>query len=292
MLALIACTVSLVGALFGSVMSHWFVRRFMKVIQATSSWSQGDFSLIITDRSEDEFGVMTRQLNHMARKLEHLIRERQDMAMLEERNRVARDLHDSLKQQIFASIMQVWSVQALLDTNISAVREQLGIVEQLLGQAQQELSVLIHQLRPVILAGRRFSEALHSCCMQWARRQDLVLDLDLAEVDLSPSAEEALFRITQEALANVARHSKASVVQVRLTDQQEQVVLSITDNGRGFNLEQVRDCGIGLHSMQERMEMLEGMLSVISQSGQGTCVCATYIKGRISKHQEASLALL
>ncbi len=279
-LALVACTVSLVGALFGSLMSHWFVRRFMKVTRATSSWSQGDFSLVITDRSVDEFGVMTRQLNQMARELECLIRERQDMAMLEERNRVARDLHDSLKQQIFASIMQVWSVQALLDTNISAVREQLGIIEQLLEQAQQELSVLIHQLRPVILADRRFSEALQGYCMQWAQRQNIVLDLDLAEVDLSLSAEETLFRITQEALANVARHSKASLVQVQLTDQQEQVVLSITDNGQGFDLEQVRDGGIGLHSMRERMDMLGGTLSVISQCGHGTSICATYIKGK------------
>ncbi len=264
----------------------------MKVTRATSSWSQGDFSLVITDRSVDEFGVMTRQLNQMARELERLMRERQNLAMLEERNRVARDLHDSLKQQIFASIMQVWSVQTLLDTNISAVRERLGIIEQLLEQAQQELSVLIHQLRPVILAGRRFWEALHDYCMQWARGQDIVLDLDIAEVDLSLSAEEALFRITQEALANVARHSHASTVQVQLRDGQEQVVLSITDNGRGFDLEQVRDCGIGLHSMRERMEMLEGTLSIISQRDHGTCICATYIKGKMSKHQEASLALL
>ena len=188
--------------------------------------------------------------------------------------------------------MQVWSVQTLLDTNISAVRERLGIIEQLLEQAQQELSVLIHQLRPVILAGRRFWEALHDYCMQWARGQDIVLDLDIAEVDLSLSAQEALFRITQEALANVARHSHASAVQVQLRDEQKEVVLSITDNGRGFDLEQVRDCGIGLHSMRERMEMLEGTLSIVSQCGQGTCICATYIKGKVGKQQAASTGFL
>ena len=187
--------------------------------------------------------------------------------------------------------MQVWSVQAFLDTNITAAREQLGIIEQLLEQAQQELSVLIHQLRPVILADRRLSEVLQDSCMQWARRQDIVLDLQIAEVDLSPSAEEALFRLTQEALANVARHSKASMVRVQLTAQQEQVELSITDNGQGFDVEQVRDGGIGLHSMRERMEMLGGTLSIVSQRGHGTCICATYTKGKVGKPQEASLVL-
>ncbi len=282
-LVFIACIVSIVGAFFGSVVSRWLVRRFMKVIQTTKSWSQGDFSLTIADLSDDEFGVMTRQLNTMARKLEHLLRESQNIAMLEERNRVARDLHDSLKQQIFAISMQVWSIPALLDTNISAAKARLGTIEQQLEQTLQELSMLIHQLRPVILADKQFSAALRDYCIQWARERNVVLDLDVAEVDLSLSAEEALFRITQEALANVARHSDASTVQVQLLDQQEQVLLSITDNGRGFDPDQAREGGVGLHSMRERMEKLQGTLSIVSKCGHGTTISATYTKGRSSK---------
>lgn len=226
---------------------------------------------------------MTRQLNSMAGKLEQLLSERQNIAVLEERNRMARDLHDSLKQQLFAGIMQVWSAQGLLDTNITGAKERLDTIEHLLGQAQQELSTLIHQLRPLALVDKPFSEALRDYSEQWTRQHNVVLDLDIAEVDLSLKAEEALLRITQEALSNIARHSQASAVQVQLVNQQEQVLLIITDNGRGSDPEHVRHQGFGLQSMRERMEMLQGSLSIVSEYGHGTCVSATYTKGNSSR---------
>jgi NarL family two-component system sensor histidine kinase LiaS len=284
-LALITVIVGIVGVLFGSIMSRWLVRRFKKVTQATENWSQGDFSSVISDNSVDELGVMTRQLNTMAGKLERLLREQQNIAVLEERNRMARDLHDSLKQQLFAVIMQVWSAQALLDTNISATKERLATIEQQLGQAQQELSQLIHQLRPLPLADKRFPAALRDYCQQWAQQYHVTLELDIADVDLSLTAEEALFRITQEALANVARHSHAHTVRIQLINREAQVLLSVADDGDGFDLEQVENRGIGLHSMHERMEMLHGSLTIISQPGHGTCVNATYTKGHSSRLQ-------
>lgn len=284
---LIVGTVGIVGTFFGFLMARWLVRRFTKVIQATESWSRGDFSSMIIDRSGDEVGVMTRRLNDMAGKLERHLHERQNIAVLEERNRMARDLHDSLKQQLFASIMQVWSAQTLLDTNTLAVKERLDAIEHLLGEAQQELSTLIHQLRPIALVDKRFTEVLRDYCQQWARQQNIRLDLDIAEVDLSLKAEEALLRIAQEALSNIARHSNASAVAVQLINQQEQVILNINDNGRGFDPEQSDKQGIGLHSMRERMEMLHGTLSVVSKRGQGTCIGAIYIKGGSSRIPES-----
>ena len=284
-LALTTFIVGIVGVLFGSVMSRWLVKRFKKVTQATENWSQGDFSSVISDSSVDELGVMTRQLNTMAGKLERLLREQQNMAVLEERNRMARDLHDSLKQQLFAINMQVWSAQASLNTNTTATKERLDTMEQLLGQAQQELSMLIHQLRPLPLADKRFPEALRDYCQQWAQQQDVTLEMDIADIHLSLTAEEALFRITQEALANVARHSYASTVRVQFINHEAQVLLSISDDGWGFDLEQVGNRGIGLHSMHERMEMLQGSLSIFSQPGHGTCITATYTKGNSSRLQ-------
>ncbi len=286
-LLIIICIVGIVGTLFGSLMARWLVRRFKKVTQATESWSRGDFSSMIVDRSDDELGVMTRRLNDMAGKLERHLHERQNIAVLEERNRMARDLHDSLKQQLFAGIMQVWSAQTVLDTNTSAVKERLDAIEQLLGEAQQELSTLIHQLRPIALVDKRFTEVLRDYCQQWARQQNIVLDLEIAEVDLSLKAEEALLRIAQEALSNIARHSNASAVEVQLINQQEQVILNIIDNGRGFDLERSDKRGIGLHSMRERMEMLHGTLSIVSKRGQGTHISAIYIKGNSSRLPES-----
>jgi len=284
-LALIIGAVVIVGALFGSFMARWLVRRFTSVTQAAECWSQGDFSATIADRSGDELGVMARQLNAVAGRLERLLRERQDVAVLEERHRMARELHDSLKQQLFAGIMQIWSAQLLLDTNTSAVKQQLATVEHLLGQAQQELSTLIYQLRPLALVEKPLAEALRDYCEQWAHQHSMTLELDIEEVALSLNADETLFRVTQEALSNIARHSGASTVQLHLLNQQEQVILTITDNGQGFDLEQVGGQGIGLQSMRERMEMLQGTLSIASKRGHGTQISAVYTKGSSSRLQ-------
>jgi NarL family two-component system sensor histidine kinase LiaS len=179
--------------------------------------------------------------------------------------------------------MLVWSAQSLLDTNLLGAKERLDTIEHLLGQAQQELFTLIHQLRPIALVDKPFSEALRDSCKLWARQHDVMLDLDIADVNLSLKAEEALLRITQEALSNIARHSNASAVQVQLVNQQEQVILTITDNGQGFDPEHVSNQSIGLQSMRERMETLRGSLSIVSKDGHGTCISATYIKGRSSR---------
>jgi NarL family two-component system sensor histidine kinase LiaS len=167
---LLVTVVGMVGIVYSLLMSRWLVRRFKRVAVAAENWSKGDFSLIARDTSGDELGLMARQLNTMAGKLEQLLRERQGLAALEERNRLARDLHDNLKQRMFAITMQVWSAQAVLEPNVNvdSARERLRIIEHLLDQAQQELSSLIFQLRPIELAEKPLGEALREYCERWS----------------------------------------------------------------------------------------------------------------------------
>ena len=103
-----------------------------------------------------------------------------------------------------------------------------------------------------------------------------MLDLDVAEVDLSLSAEEALFRITQEALSNVIRHSRATSVQIHLVYHPDKVTLSISDNGQGFDTDLVNGQGVGLTSMLERIAAIGGEMHIESTVGTGTSVIVYY----------------
>src|SRR3712207_4611916 len=100
------------------------------------------------DRSKDEIGQLSRELNDMAAQLENLIQARQELATLEARNRFARDLHDSVKQQVFATSFQVAAARALIESDAQAAESHLAQADELVRQAQKELNVLIGEMRP------------------------------------------------------------------------------------------------------------------------------------------------
>ncbi len=263
------------GSVFGYVTARGITRRLKRLSVAADRWGHGDFSVLAHDASEDELGQVARQLNRMAEQLQNLLEARQKLATLEERNRLARDLHDSVKQQIFAVSMQIGATKVLLKRDIDAAEGRLNEAEKLVHQAQQELTSLIRELRPVALEGKGLVAALRELATEWAQQTNIVANLRVEGTQTLPiSVEEALFRVAQEALANVARHSKATLVQMILTTTDETVTLSITDNGQGFDTTRQGYLGVGLLSMQERMKALGGDVQVESTPGKGTRVIA------------------
>lgn len=264
----------LVGALFGFLTARALSRRFRRLSQTADAWSQGDFSAVVQDSSGDELGQLARQLNRMAEQLQNLLQTRQELATLEERNRLARDLHDSVKQQVFATAMQVGAARALLTQAPEAAAQHLVEAEALARQAQQELTGLIQELRPAALEGKGLAEALRDFTADFSRRTAIQVHLRVqGERPLPLSTEQALFLMAQEALANVARHSRAQTAEVRLAWENDTVTLTIKDDGRGFDPAQTAG-GLGLHSMQERVEALDGRLIIESTPGKGTQVTA------------------
>ncbi len=263
------------GAIFGFIASRSLTRRIKRLSQVADTWSQGDFSVVASDTSGDELGQMTRRFNTMAEHLQNLIETRQQLATLEERNRLARDLHDSVKQQIFAISMQIGAIKVLLGRDISAAKKRLDETEVLVHEAQQELTTLIKELRPAALEGKGLVEALRDYTNQWMQQTGIIAKLQVADPQTLPlMVEEALFRVAQEALSNVARHSHATFVQMKLAVSGDTVTLSIEDNGQGFDDTQRNGRGVGLHSMQERMQGLGGDIRVDSHLGNGTKVIA------------------
>jgi len=274
-LILFTITAGIIGTIFGFLTARGFTRRFSRVSQAADSWSRGDFSTFIQDRSKDELGQLAQRLNLMAEQLQNLLHTNEELAALEERNRLARELHDSVKQQVFATVMQVGAARAHLKQEPETASEHLAEAEKLSRQAQRELSSLIHELRPVSLQDQGLAQALKTYLTDWTRQNNIEASFDqLGEMRLPLATEQALFRVAQETLANVARHSSATVVNVELMYKNEEVRLTITDNGQGFNPASVVGMGFGLSNMAERMTAIGGELEINSAPGQGAHILA------------------
>lgn len=197
----------------------------------------------------------------------------QELAVVEERNRLARDLHDSVKQQVFAISMQLSAARTALsqtDKSYQSVVE----AERLAQQAGAELTTLINALRPPGLESKTLANAIREHVDIWSRQNKVEAELKMDPgVFVNLQAEQALFRVLQEALANVARHSQADGVIVGLRSEADAVILTIEDNGVGFDAKRISK-GIGLDSMQERLIAVNGKVDVISDGSKGTRVIA------------------
>jgi len=198
----------------------------------------------------------------------------QDLAVVEERNRLARDLHDSVKQQVFAISMQLSAARTSLSETDKAYQSVVE-AERLAQQAGAELTTLIHQLRPPSLERKSLIDAIKEHVNEWTRQNNIEAEMNISDVSVSLNAEQALFRVLQEALANVARHSKADKVMVTLKPENGTVKLMIEDNGIGYDAGRITK-GIGLDSMKERLAAVNGTLEVSPRSvqSQGTRVTA------------------
>jgi signal transduction histidine kinase len=237
--------------------------------QAAGAWRQGELDVAVHDRAPDELGRLAQNLDSMAGQLRRLLVERQALAVAEERSRLARDLHDSVKQQLFAVTMLVGS--ARLDVrDLPETERTLSEAEQIARRAQQELTALIGALRPAALAGKSLNAALHELCREWSERTGISISVQVsADLSLPPMADQELFRVVEEALSNVARHSGATQAWVSSVREQETIVLRIEDNGGGFDTEQMELTsggvrGLGLRSMRESVERVGGAFEITS----------------------------
>ncbi len=267
---------ALIGLIFGFVAARNLSRRIDKLAQAADSWSKGDFKAFVEDRSSDELGQLAQRLNRMAEQLQNLLHSRQQVAILEERNRLARDLHDSVKQKAFGLAAQLGTIRATLPENIETALEHLKEAERLTSQIRSELTGLIHELRPMDVNGGNLVRRLSSYLDEWSRRYGITSELYIHnDRGLPSSVDRALWMVLQEALSNVARHSKATHIEVNTTLRGTMLEFIIQDNGIGFNLEDIAGGGLGLLSMRERMEALGGQLIIESVPGEGTRITAS-----------------
>lgn len=218
----------------------------------------------------DQLGIevarRTRELTELAR---HLQTARED-----ERARLARDLHDELGATLTAAKLDVARMRPKLQGALPELMERLTHLTETLNSAIALKRRIIEDLRPSTLSNLGLGPALEILCRESAARLDAAIGAEIEAVRLSPDAQLTVFRVVQEALTNIAKYAAATRVTVRLCEDGEEALLSIRDDGIGFDPAAVSNTRHGLVGMRFRVEAERGRLTVQSAPGEGTLICA------------------
>ena len=295
-----ALLVAAVAAAAAGLMAAWIgsrrARRVAGLLDLVDAWLRGNLALRAGDMGADELGELASRLDLVAENLEEdeqdLDRLRESntrladqvraLAVVEERNRLARELHDTVKQHLFSLAMTAsavrTSVEVLGKDNAAlspGILEMIGEIEASAQAAQRETTRLIEDLRPAPLQERGLAAALNDYALLFGAQQHLLVYLDVQcnAAWIPAVVTEQLYRVAQEALHNVAHHADATRVDISLTCSSRRILLTIEDNGVGFDTRLTRK-GLGISSMQERLMTVGGRLNVDSRLGTGTVVAA------------------
>lgn len=199
----------------------------------------------------------------------------QRLAVSEERNRLARDLHDSVTQELFSMTMIAGALPLLMDRKPDAAKERLQRLHDLARGALAEMRALLFALRPASLEDEGLVSALRKHAAAFEHREGVRVNVECDTEDRMPHpVEEALYRVMQEALNNVAKHARATAVDIHLVCEGDRVRLEIADDGCGLAVTALSGGGLGLRGMRERVSMLGGVLTVSSEPGEGACIVA------------------
>ena len=195
-----------------------------------------------------------------------------------ERRRIARDLHDDVSQRLAALVLEVASVENHPSIVPSELAHALTTLRQGLEQVSDDVHSLAYRLHPSLLEHAGLRPAVEDHVEQFTRRTGLPIRLKMAGIPNAVPLDRAtcLFRVMQESIQNVVKHAQATRVTVQLRGSSKGLGLSVTDNGKGFNLADLRthQKGLGLSSMEERLRQLHGVFRIQSLPSQGTKVCA------------------
>ncbi|GLZ78028.1 hypothetical protein Afil01_28350 [Actinorhabdospora filicis] len=202
---------------------------------------------------------------------ERLLAQARDVAVREERQRMAREIHDTLAQGLTGIVSQLRAAETAGDAWRAHVATATALARESLTEARRS----VHALRPEPLDTARLGEALAALAERWSARHGVPVRAATTGTvrPIGPEAEAALLRIAQEALANVARHARARMVGVTLSYLEREVAVDVRDDGEGFD-PAASHGGFGLIAMRQRAEALSGSLDVESELGHGTGISA------------------
>jgi signal transduction histidine kinase len=234
------------------------------------------------ETAKQETQVLLAELQDAHRQLQLYTAQAEELAVLEDRNRLARNLHDSVSQTIFSMRLTAEAARLLLEQDQAKAGEQLARLQELSESALTAMRALIHELRPTAIAEQGLIPALRRLLTLLERQHGLSTTFDVSgEPDLSDEQAEQIYRIVQEGLNNVVKHARTDRAVVSARFEKDHHVIQIEDRGRGFNPERVAEKpqSIGLASMRERVESLGGTLKIVSSPGQGTRITVEIGRG-------------
>ncbi|MFD1019945.1 sensor histidine kinase [Thalassobacillus hwangdonensis] len=188
----------------------------------------------------------------------------------QERNRLARDLHDSVSQQLFAASMMMSAINDVHPPEDPSTAKQMRMVEHMIHQSQLEMRALLLHLRPVALKGKTLHEGVEELLHELTQKVPMEIDWKVEKLELEKGMEDQLFRILQESVSNTLRHAKADHLHVMLIERDEMIILRVIDDGIGFDVQEAKTSSYGLQNMKERAVEIGGALKVVSLKNQGT----------------------
>jgi PAS domain S-box-containing protein len=193
-----------------------------------------------------------------------------EKAIATERSRLARELHDAVSQTLFSTSLIAEVLPILWERDEDEARRRLQEIRQLTRGALAEMRMLLLELRPSALVNTELDELLPHLCEAVSSRNLIPIAVHVSRCELAVETKLALYRIAQEALNNLGRHSGASRAEVTLSCSSSQVELRITDNGRGFDVTSIPESSLGIRMMRERAEAVRAAFEIRSQPGKGT----------------------
>ena len=212
-------------------------------------------------------------LTEAVQKAENQSLVKEEALIEKERKRIARDLHDTVSQELFAAHMILSGVsQQALKLDREKMQTQLQSVAAILETAQKDLRVLLLHLRPVELEEKSLIEGIQILLKELEDKSDLKVSLKQNVSKLPKKIEEHIFRILQELISNTLRHAQASCLDVYLYQTDVEVQLKVVDNGIGFQLGSLDDLSYGLRNIKERVEDMAGTVQLLTAPKQGLAV--------------------
>lgn len=273
-----------IGILFGFISGHYWRKQLQAVdhwlheIEEGRSLEMDPASLNELQTISNRISKIQKQITEQAKLSQRLATEaaedqesRMQEIISQERNRLARELHDSVSQQLFAASMLMSAInEAKPLSGDDKETKQLKMVEEMIHQSQLEMRALLLHLRPVALKGKSLQEGTKELLVELSQKVTMNIKWKIEEFSVEKGIEDHLFRILQESVSNTLRHAKATLLEVLLIRRDGFIILRVADDGMGFDVEENKAGSYGLQNMYERAVEVGGNLKIVSLKNKGT----------------------
>lgn len=273
-----------IGIFFG-VMSGLFWKKQLQFVDETlheleegKRMEQEEIPALSEIQSiAERISKISNQISEQAKRTQRLATEKVEKQepkiqeiISQERNRLARELHDSVSQQLFAASMMMSAINETKAQSDDFESKQLKMVEAMIHQSQLEMRALLLHLRPVALKNKSLREGIEELLTELSQKVSMDIHWKVESFPLEKGVEDHLFRILQESVSNTLRHSKASSLDVLLIKRDDQVIMRIVDDGIGFQTDTTKAGSYGMQNIKERALEIGGTLKIVSVKNNGT----------------------
>lgn len=228
-------------------------------------------------KSKEHYVSLLKKSNNMQARLKHLS-QKLIMAQEDERKKISHELHDEISQILLGINLKLATLSSEISGNEKGIKRKILIAQKLVKKSVEKIHTFARELRPSVLDDLGIIPALRSYIDDFTKRNGITVALkaSLSVEKLDSIKKTVLYRIVQESLINVEKHSKASNVNLKIQKIKDHIHMEIKDNGRSFDVEKMlfskKGKGIGILGMRERIEMVEGTFYIESVLGKGTVI--------------------